>query len=317
MAKLPRVIIGGTAFSYQYQATPDNIPCADLLRHAFTRGITAIDTARYYGPSEAILGKALEEIASDWPRSSYFLQTKCGRNGIDEFDYSPAWIEQSVRESMERLRTKYLDCVLLHDVEFVSADQVMEAVQVLFRLRDEGFIRKIGISGLPIDLLYQLAVRILLYTGRPLDVVLSYCNLTLQNTALLDYVDQFTRDARVSTLLNASPLAMGLLRSQDPPAWHPASKDLREAVRHASNVCGKVHGRELANVALEYTFSKWSQGSTIVGMDSIQQVDTVLNAITQPQNSADVIYDIQSILEPYHNRLWPSPPESYQHIIKP
>lgn len=45
--------------------------------------------------------------------------TKCGRYGVDSFDYSPTTIRESVRRSLERLKTDYLDTVYLHDVEFV------------------------------------------------------------------------------------------------------------------------------------------------------------------------------------------------------
>jgi aryl-alcohol dehydrogenase-like predicted oxidoreductase len=40
--------------------------------------------------------------------------------GATDFDYSPATIRRSVRRSLQRLHTQYLDVVYLHDVEFVA-----------------------------------------------------------------------------------------------------------------------------------------------------------------------------------------------------
>ena len=40
--------------------------------------------------------------------------------GPTDFDYSPATIRRSVRRSLQRLHTQYLDVVYLHDIEFVA-----------------------------------------------------------------------------------------------------------------------------------------------------------------------------------------------------
>jgi len=39
--------------------------------------------------------------------------------GVTDFDYTPTTIRRSVRRSLQRLHTQYLDVVYLHDVEFV------------------------------------------------------------------------------------------------------------------------------------------------------------------------------------------------------
>lgn len=92
------------------------------LRLAFRYGINTLDTSPYYYPSELVLGRALRMLASEYPRSSYFLITKCGRYGParSQFDYSPETVTQSVHDSLERLGTTYVDAALLHDTEFVS-----------------------------------------------------------------------------------------------------------------------------------------------------------------------------------------------------
>lgn len=111
--------------------------------------------------------------------------TKCGRYGLDlaSFDYSPATIRASVNRSLARLQTTYLDTVYLHDVEFVCKpvvpnatgnhtvaltqdemayglcqadeghiwgagdEQILEGIAELRRMKEEGLIRSIGISG--------------------------------------------------------------------------------------------------------------------------------------------------------------------------
>lgn len=62
------------------------------MQQALEYGIRAFDTSPYYGPSEEILGAALDTpfVRANVPREQYFLLTKVGRIAGDEFDYSPA-----------------------------------------------------------------------------------------------------------------------------------------------------------------------------------------------------------------------------------
>ena len=68
---------------------------------------------------------------------------------------------------------------------------------------------------------------------RPLDVLLSYSHLCLQNSTFLEFIPHFYRRGKVGQLLAASPMSMGLL-TPTPPSWHPAPPRLRKAVVDAS-----------------------------------------------------------------------------------
>lgn len=113
--------------------------------------------------------------------------TKCGRIDSNNFDYTPSAIRDSVKRSLDRLQTSYLDTVYLHDVEFVctpflakttgdhssalgeeraeyglaegeeaiirgAGDQkILDAFAELRKMKDEGLINHIGITGLLIS----------------------------------------------------------------------------------------------------------------------------------------------------------------------
>lgn len=47
---------------------------------------------------------------------------------------------------------------------------------------------------------------------------------------------EFQNRAKVQTVMNASPLNMGLLTTSGPPAWHPASPELRQCVNEAKEI---------------------------------------------------------------------------------
>jgi aryl-alcohol dehydrogenase-like predicted oxidoreductase len=262
---LPPLIFGTATFNHQFNKDPFALDTTGLVTSALTHGIRAFDTSPYYGPSEQLLGDALATpfVRDTFPRDSYFLVTKVGRIAAAEFDYSASWVRQSIARSLERLHTSYLDLVYCHDVEFVSPAEVLEAVRELRRIRDEeGTVRYIGISGYPLDVLGAMAEMVLKETGEPLDAVQSYANFTLQNQTLASPrgIERLV-NAGVEVVPNASPLGMGLLRRQGVPIgalgdFHPAARELRAAVRAASDLCDS-HSEKLEVIALRWALETW------------------------------------------------------------
>src|SRR6478735_1342230 len=77
-----------------------------ILPHALKIGFRHIDTAQIYG-NEAEVGDAIKISAV--ARSDIFLTTK-----VWVENYRPAAFVQSVEESLEKLKTDYVDLLLLH-----------------------------------------------------------------------------------------------------------------------------------------------------------------------------------------------------------
>lgn len=271
---LPPLILGTATFNTQYHPDPKHMPYVSIVRRALlTHGITAFDTSPYYGPSEILLGDALQTVNN--PRSSYLLITKAGRIAADQFDYSPAAIRASVRRSLSRLHTPYLDLVYAHDVEFVTPDEVLAAVLELRRLRDEeGLLCYVGISGYPVRTLAALAEMIYRETGEPLDAVMSYNHFCVQNTQLggAELLQRF-RDARVECLLNASMLGMGLLTTRGVDAgpmatWHPAPPELRRTC-HGLTEIAQAGGEHLEKISIRWSVDNWARIGASFGTNAI------------------------------------------------
>lgn len=256
---LPPLILGTGTFNTQYVTAPTRMPYTSIVSRALSLGIRAFDTSPYYGPSESLLGEALASASPN--RADIFLITKAGRRGPADFDYTRKGIRASVERSLKRLGTEYLDLVHCHDVEFVSPEDVLEAVSELRQLREEGLVRYVGISGYPLPVLTATAKLVFERTGEPLDAVLSYSHFTLQNTTLgSPQTLAAFRDARVEVVLNASMLSMGLLTSRGVDAapmaaWHPAPRELRTKCRDL-----KEHA-EAEGMGLEETAIRWSMGT--------------------------------------------------------
>ncbi|KAH3676337.1 hypothetical protein WICPIJ_009133 [Wickerhamomyces pijperi] len=290
LSDLPPLLLGGAVFNQQFNDNPEKLPIKDILRLAFNNGVTAIDTSPYYGPSELLLGAALEEIKSEFPRDQYYIVTKAGRVQLDDFDYSAEHIRKSVLRSLERLHTDYLDLVYLHDVEFVSEEGILEALTELRKLKDEGIIRHFGISGYPVDFIYHIASKVVHVPEiGSLDAVMSYSNFNLQNEILRQYIPKFYQDAQLKKLLNASILSMSLLRSGSTHSFHPASDELKKACKDTASALQKEHGIELADLATRYAIREFLPfGNVVLGVSTVEELK---NAIVQYWNVKDQIVD--------------------------
>lgn len=255
---LPPLIIGGATFNYQYTDNPEATPVYEILDLAFSSGLIALDTSPYYGPSEILIGKALKELASKWPRESYFICTKAGRIGLNEFDFSRVNVRKSVERSLQRLHTTYLDLVYLHDIEFGHEEQIIEGLKELKKLKDEGIVKNIGITGYPVQFLYKMA----LVANEdeeigPLDAILSYSNGCIQNVTLFDYYEKFINECNIKKIMNGSILSMSLLRSQPTHSFHPASDDLKSSVKNVAKQLLNSYNLELADLATRFALKKW------------------------------------------------------------
>ncbi|ORX42509.1 Aldo/keto reductase [Hesseltinella vesiculosa] len=320
--KPSEISYGAGALSGAYDAIADHWP-VEACREALSSGINTFDTSPYYGRSEYILGDALEQLAPDFPRSNYYLQTKIGRYGYtpQDFDYSAQRTFESVAESMRRLKTDYLDSVLCHDVEFVDFEKVVGddgALSALFQLKAQGKIKYVGCSGYPLPMLLKIAEH-QAAAGQPLDVVLSYSHYNLQNTKLADYAPKF-RAAGVRYLFNASPLNMALFRDAGPPDWHPAHEQLRAAAKQCSQVA-KANDLNISSLASLFAFTgraTFQLNSTVIGLSRKEEVQQAIAAWKTakareqgteqiPDIEANTLKEIHDILSPYKDYSWQSP----------
>ncbi len=264
---------------------------------AVERGIDLVDTSPYYGikKGEEVLGRAL---AGGW-RERVILSTKGGRIDRAVFDFTPKHMTASLDESLRRLGTDYVDIFIAHDIEFTpDLEKVWnETIPTLHKLKKAGKCRFIGVSGYPLPVLAEAIKKC------ELDLVLSYCHLTLQNTRLLTELLPLATERGVG-LINASPLSMGLLTQSGPPPWHPAPLAMKEAARKAAAFC-QSRGVDLADVALRFTLHDDRVPVTLAGMSKLSEVESNLRALEAPADPK-LVAEIQAILAPVRDMGWPS-----------
>ena len=158
----------------------------DMVHAAIDAGVNFFDVSPFYGitRAETVLGIALRGIE----RSRFLLATKVGRYNSAVFDFSAKRVTASVDESLYRLQTDYIDLIQCHDIEFGSLDQVVnETLPALQKLREQGKVRWIGITGLPLKIFRYVLDR------APVDAILSYCHYTLYDDSLKQLLPDLQR----------------------------------------------------------------------------------------------------------------------------
>ncbi|HEV8002801.1 MAG TPA: aldo/keto reductase [Planctomycetaceae bacterium] len=139
--KLPVLAMGGSAMVKQFisaygvklLSTDERVA---MVRHAYDRGIRYFDTARVYGESESIIGKALKDV-----RQNIFLATKI-------YVTNPANTRKCLETSLKELGTDHVETAQIHSpvIEGMGFKGAMKVHKELLKLRDEKMVRYIGLT---------------------------------------------------------------------------------------------------------------------------------------------------------------------------
>ncbi|GMG92315.1 2,5-didehydrogluconate reductase DkgB [Cupriavidus metallidurans] len=119
----------------------------DSVRNALDVGYRAIDTAQIYG-NEADVGQAIAD--SGVKRDELFVTTK-----IWTANYAADKLVPSLRESLDKLRTDYVDLTLIHWPAPGNGVALSEYMAALAQAKALGLTRQIGVSNFNIELTRQ------------------------------------------------------------------------------------------------------------------------------------------------------------------
>lgn len=120
--------------------------CQNAVCEGLKMGYRHIDTAQIYDNEEAV-GAGIND--SGITRSDIFLTTKVWRDKVGKSD-----LQNSVEESLGKLKTDYVDLLLLHwPVNDVPLEEQLDALQ---NVQKQGLTKLIGVSNYPVDLLKRV-----------------------------------------------------------------------------------------------------------------------------------------------------------------
>jgi aryl-alcohol dehydrogenase-like predicted oxidoreductase len=196
----PRVTDTGVSVGWKNH---DDAQAKEALIAAYRAGITHWDTADAYGDghAEELIGQVWGEVR----REDIFLATKFGYvYGPSNHPYDPKFMREQAERSLRNMRTDVLDVHYFHHCDFGPDDRYLDgALEVMYRLRDEGKVRFIGLSDWNASRIVEVIERI------DPDVVQPYRNLVddeYESSGLKKHVDAHDRGVAFF-----SPLKHGLL----------------------------------------------------------------------------------------------------------
>lgn len=150
MLNLKRITIGNSALTASEvalgcmrMADLSKMDANKVINTALENGIDFFDHADIYGggKSEEVFANAIDMNAT--VREKMILQSKCGiRQGF--FDFSKEHIISSVEGSLKRLKTDYLDTLLLHRPDTLFEPE--EVAAAFTELETSGKVRHFGVS---------------------------------------------------------------------------------------------------------------------------------------------------------------------------
>ncbi|HEV2093455.1 MAG TPA: aldo/keto reductase [Rubrobacter sp.] len=110
--------------------------CVGAVGLALSMGYRHLDTAQMYG-NEAEVGRGMEDSGVD--RGEIFLTTK-----VWPSDYARDRVLEKTRESVKKLRTEYVDLLLMHwPPDGVPLGETLGAMR---ELQEGGLVRHVGVS---------------------------------------------------------------------------------------------------------------------------------------------------------------------------
>ena len=156
------------------------------MRNHFSAGITALDTADIYGPSEVMVGKF---VASE-PRAVPMTKFCCFRR-LEQIDRDE--VRGRILKQLARLQVKQLPLVAFFWADY-SVKRYVEVALMLTELKEEGLIGEIGVTNFDLKRLKELVaagvpvvsnqVQYSLLDQRPLrSGMVEYCTQSLKGSS--------------------------------------------------------------------------------------------------------------------------------------
>ncbi len=186
----------------------------NLIRTALEEGINFFDHADIYGQGrcEAHFADAIQMNPAI--REKMILQSKCGiRSKENYYDFSKEHILASVDGILKRLKTDYLDILLLHRPDpLMEPEEVAEAFQ---QLQDQGKVNYFGVSN------HNPAQIALLQKYIPQKLVVNQIQFSIAHTPLIDSGISLNMKTDQSLNRDSSILEYCRLHDITMQAWSP------------------------------------------------------------------------------------------------
>ncbi len=273
----------------------DESASTPVIKAAVEKGINFIDLANFYsmGVSEAVVGRAIKGT----PRHKLVLQSKCFYamgDDINEQGLSRKHIMDAVDASLKRLGTDYMDVFVIH--AFDTNTPMEETMRALDDVIRAGKIRYIGASTM-----YAWQFAKMNETAR-LHGLTSFISMQCQLNAAYREEEREMIPYCMNEGIGVtpfSPLARGLLSGNIDSLRNKTDNFTADQYGDETSIniakavvkVAQQRGVKASQVALAWVNNRPGVTSTLIGVESIEQLDeniTALQIYLTPQESLEI-----------------------------
>ncbi|AJY76702.1 aldo/keto reductase [Paenibacillus beijingensis] len=253
-----------------------------IIHEALHRGVNLLDTSDLYdeGRNEELVGKAIQGRRED-----VVIATKVGNRRIPGkegwiWDPSKAYIKSSVKGSLARLGTDYIDLYQLHGGTI--DDPIDETIEAFEELKQEGLIRYYGISSIRPNVIREYVKR-----SSMVSVMNQY---SIVDRRAEEEVLPLLEQHGISVIARG-PVASGALTDSRKAAKGYLDYDPEELLRLHSEMQRFVQdGRSLSQLAIRYSLSHPAVAAAVPGASSREQLlENLAAADVQPLTDNELL----------------------------
>ena len=141
------LLVSEIGFGGEWLERHDEAHSVDLIRYAGEQGINIIDCWMSDPKSRDIIGKGMEGRRDKWIVQGHIGSTHQDGQYVRTRDM--AFVQPAFEDLLRRMKTDYIDLGMIHYVDAQEDwDRCMgtEFIEYVYRLREAGTVRKIGLS---------------------------------------------------------------------------------------------------------------------------------------------------------------------------
>jgi len=272
-------------------ANVDEKEISEAINYAIDKGVNHFDNADVYGNGRA--ERMLARILGSRTKN-FIIATKVGWfPGTAANAFEPAHIRHQCEQSLINLKRDYVDLYYFHNGYFGNNYEYLDdAIEVLYRLRDEGKVRLIGQSAYSNEDFQKLIPKV-----KP-DVIQSWANAMETPFVEVGSPTRKLMEENNISFVAFRPLGQGLLldryHKDNPPKFEDgdhrkglkrfSAEKLAELEPKLELLKGKFGSsiEDLARMSLQYLLHYKFIGAVIPGFRNLKQVKVNLSAIDKP-----------------------------------
>jgi aryl-alcohol dehydrogenase-like predicted oxidoreductase len=283
--------IGGGQWEFAWGAQDDS-ESIGAIRTGLNLGVNWIDTAAVYGlgHSEAVVGRAIRGL-----RARPHIFTKCSlvwdESGKISHNLQAASLHRECEASLKRLGIDAIDLYQIHWPAWkdapvaASPGSIEEAVGALARLKDQGKIRRIGVSNFNVQQV-QRAQSIAPITSLqpPYSLVATDVGTTILPYALSQRIGVIVYSPMGSGLLTGA-MTRERIAALPEDDWRKRDRNFQEPLLSRNlrlvetlRLVGRRHTASPGEVAIAWTLKNPAVTAAIVGVRNAQQARGIVGA---------------------------------------